>query len=122
MLLAVDDHAGTHDENEGARVDDDEAARADPEEAVSEQADLPEARHRRVDRVLALIALRNSFGHLSRYEASLMTGLTRTVALLRLLQTSRIQPGDFERVLINSIPLPTREALPNAARSLVRRS
>ena len=114
MQSAVDHDVGTDDDkpraddDEAARAAHDEPARADPDEAASAQAASPEAQRKRIDRVLALIALRNSFGHLSRYEASLMTGLTRTVALLRLLQTSRIQPGDSERVLINSIPIPTR--------------
>ena len=81
---------------------------AAPEEPVSEEPISPEALQKRIDRTLALIASRDSFGPLSRYETSLLNGLNRTVALLSSLQTSRIHPVDSEGLLMKAIPLPNR--------------
>ena len=72
----------------------------------------PAGVQKRIDRTLALIASRDYFGPLSRYETSLLNGLNRTVALLSSLQTSRIQAANStsvhsERLLMN-IPLSNR--------------
>jgi hypothetical protein len=122
MQSAVDDDAGTDDrevaradDDEAASLDEDEAPHADPEEAVSEKEDPPEARHRRIDRALALLASKNTIGNLSRYEASLMTALSRTVALLHLCQSLRIQPNHSEHLRINFAP-PSRSRTTNSSR------
>ena len=85
-----DDEAVRTNDTEAARADDNKATRADPEETVSEQPGSREARRKRIDRVLALIVDKNSIGNLLRYEASLITSLSRAVALLRLCQALRI--------------------------------
>jgi hypothetical protein len=98
LQAAVDKSYHTVDGESLPTADADDGDPSDP--LVLEEFDSPEARQKRMDHTLALIAFRDSFGHLSRYETSLMNGLNRTVALLHVMQTSRSRPGDSEALLM----------------------
>ena len=95
-----------------ADTDSEDADTDSEEELVSEEFYAPEAVQKRIDHTLALIASRDYFGPLSRYETNLLNGLNRTVALLSSLQTSRIQAADSTSVhserLLMKMPLSSR--------------